>query len=215
MAKIDVERKGGTPAWVWVVAILVIVLLVLALWALLGDRDEPVDDLAPDQTEEVAPTDDVDRPSELEDLGAFVREGDERYDVGLEHEYANEGLHSVADAIDALAERRDVNGQIASRTDTVRARADRLLREEEVLRHADFVREAGVASAEAMDRLQQQGYQGAGADIDAVREAARRIDPETQLLGQRQAMRDFFERAHQALDRMSGHAPERQGNTGS
>jgi hypothetical protein len=204
VAKIDVEHRKTTPPWVWIIAAVVAILVIVGLWAVLSD-DNGVEDSF---TEEERTYDEP--PGAVQDLGAFVREGDERYEMGLEHEYSNEGFHHLADAIDAVADRRDAGDQFSTQTDSIRARADRLQNEEESLRHSNIAREAATEGADAIEQLQQH-HAGSGADVSAVRSAANNIDPQTTLLDQREAVRNYFDRSHRALDQMSRHDTQQNG----
>jgi hypothetical protein len=214
VAKIDVEHRKTTPPWLWIVVALIAILVILGLWLALSDDDDtPIDDPFAEEHVENGRTDE-DAPSEVQDLGAFVQEADDRYEMGLEHQYTNEGFHSLADAIDAVAARRDVEDETSALSDSIRARADRLQNDEEAERHANLSREAATAGADAIEQLQQH-YADAGADVSAVRSAANNINPQTLLLDQRTAIRDYFERAHRALDQMSRHGgQQRQDDSG-
>jgi hypothetical protein len=44
VADIDIQKKEGQPAWVWIAAVVAILALAGVLWAVLGDRDDTRDD---------------------------------------------------------------------------------------------------------------------------------------------------------------------------
>jgi hypothetical protein len=43
VADIDIQKKEGQPAWVWVAAIVGILALAAVLWAVMADRDDTGD----------------------------------------------------------------------------------------------------------------------------------------------------------------------------
>jgi hypothetical protein len=212
VAKIDVEHRKTTPPWIWIVVAVVALLVILGLWFALSDDNGIDDPFADEQVEEDRR--DEEPPNEVRSFGDFVREGDDRHEIGREHEYSREGFHHLADAIDALADRRDAGDQFETQTDSIRARADRMQDDDEAAIHANLARQNATEGADAIQSLQQH-HQGSGADVGAVRSAANNIDGQTPLLDQRDAVRNYFERAHRALDQMGRHRTQQDRTNGT
>jgi hypothetical protein len=194
MADINLERKNPTP-WGWIIGAIVLLLVIVGIIALTTtDRDTAPATEPPVAT---APEDDA-RSGALQDLDEFLAEGQERHDVGHEHDYSHEGLHLVADAIDDLAGR--VNGNAyRAQTDSIRANADRLRDDPESLRHADYFRNAGDAAANAVGNIRRDHHPDAPDGAPRIRSAAQAVTPQEPLLDQRQEMRAFFQETRNSL----------------
>lgn len=43
MANIDLQRKDGQPPWIWIVAIVGVLVVAAVIWAVMSNRDDRVD----------------------------------------------------------------------------------------------------------------------------------------------------------------------------
>lgn len=212
MADIGIQEKKGS-IWPWVLLALVAALL---LWWFLW-RDDGVDDT-------VAPVDGgvVAAPMGTDTLGAagaagatgavgtFLAHAQRNADgtMGADHQYTASGLRQLADAI------REVNsagtpvsgGDLDQQLDILRMQADSLERNAQSTEHARLTREAMVTAARALELLQQQRAPSAGEHVARVSQSAQAISPGTQLLEQRQHVKDFFDHAAATLRTITGQA---------
>lgn len=215
MADIDVERKGPS-IWPWIIGLIVLALVIWALAELLGDdADDTADQVDVDPVGVVQPTD----TAEGMGVAAMPQEADtymqectqplpEDMEMGLQHEFTANCLDNLADALDAVIARDRVeDANVSARLSDLRD-ASQSLEESDATAatHSGTTREAFVSAADLIEALQQAGYTGVGTlqtEVPQVREAAESVDPDTQMLEQRDAVQQFFGEAGDAVRAMA------------
>ncbi len=70
--------------------------------------------------------------------------------------------------------------------------------------HADLVRAAFIAAAEAMATLHEGRYQERSSQVSSLRQTAETLNPETPLLQQRDVVTRFFNEASTVLQTRIG-----------
>lgn len=210
MAEIHVQRKRGGiwPVVIGLVALLLVVWAVVALWT--DDEPEPTIGAVgtaparPGPTREPGTAD-----TQPAAVAAFLNfaEAPAGASAGPAHDYAAEGIRRLSAALDAIVQTRQVAGSnVGERLEGFRRAADRIQENPEATGHANQVRDAFMGAADLMSAVQQSRWSDVSElrnDIEQVRLGAAAIDGDRPLLDQTAAMRDFFDRAAAAVRRMA------------
>lgn len=214
MADINVERKAGPPAWLWILGLL---LLALAIWAIasMAGRDDPdtvavVDTLG---TTEAAPPVATPVPT----TGAVMPAAAQRYmsdchlaegttteAMGPQHEFTVTCLEELANSIEAVAQQSAPGANVGQHVQTMRQNAQQIRESAaESTQHANWTREAALAGASALESMQQAtpAAQAQG-QVTQARQAAESIQPSQVQLDQMSEIRSYFRSAGDALQAM-------------
>lgn len=216
MARIPVEKKGGGPAWWWWILGLILVAGLIWLVAEALDDDAVVEDVpvATDTTLAPpvgAPADTVtgDAPARVREFIAFQQADTAGVDVemGRHHEYTSRGIELLAGALSAVVDQRDTGDiNIEARRDTMMQRAEAIQEDPTSPQHANKVRDAFLSATDLMESIQEKHHPDAAPAVAEVRQAAESISPEEPLLDQSEDVKAFFDRAGDALQRITGTA---------
>lgn len=194
MAEIEIQRKKA-PIWPWILGALALVALLWFLVSQTGQR-------SPDQVTTAANTTAPMLP-EVQEFVTFVREGKPAEDMGLDHEYTSNGIRNLADALNAIAHRTDNhNDQIDSKRQELHQMADQIQKDPLSIQHADIIRDAFTTSADMMEQVQRNLYPQLEDQVAEVRQAAQSINPQELTLDQKNEVKQFFERASEAVRAM-------------
>lgn len=213
MAKIPVEKKGGTPWWWWLLGLLLIIGLIWLI-AELFDGDADVEGVPPVTDTMVAPpgalppgTAAADIPGRVNEFVQFAQAdtAEVEADMGLQHEYTSRGLELLAGALSAVVNQYDLGDiQMEAQRDTLTQRVEAIQQDPMSTQHANKVRDAFLSVADLMESIQQKRFPDAAQTVSQVRQSAESISETEPLLEQSEDVRTFFDRAADALQRISG-----------
>lgn len=203
MADIDIKRKRS-GMWPLIFGLALVALAVLA-WATLGRDTGVTYDMPPDTATTPAPATSDDTRSRLEAYQAFVRSTS--LTPGRSHEYTATGIRRFAAVLREITEtHRLEDAALPGEFDTLEQKADQLEANPDSMRHAELVKDAFTAAADAAARVQK----ASDADdaelqksIDELRGFARDIDASAPLLEQEQLVRDFFRESEEFLQQLA------------
>ncbi len=215
MAEIKIEKKK--PVWPWI--LLGLVILGVILYFLLSDNNtDTMDDR--DDMEEVDTTyqttqvregdtatwpEDTNRtPSATADnqsVDTYLSHVGNTSRMGMEHEYTNNALLHLINAVDYKAQEQNVNIQ----TDLTEIRNDAraITQNPQATDHANHIRNAATKLTNAMEKIQEKKFPNLSQDITDVRDAAQNIDTSVLTLEQRDKINSFFNEAADVLRKMS------------
>ena len=198
--KVEPKRR---MVWPWIVGAVALGVLV---WALV-DRpygDDEVDARGtPGGAARVGDAGDRDRaaaPAAVAALASFVDET--QLEMGRGHEYTAEGLRRLGAALEVLS--RDTDDQARERQRGF-AEAARAIQEDPAsAQHAERVRTAMLAAADAVEAIGRQRAAGDAIEtrVKALRDTARSLDGAKPLLEQGQTVRRFFEQSAEVLQQL-------------
>jgi hypothetical protein len=191
------QSKSFAGAWIATLLGLFVVIGII-FWAV-SARDGAVGDVTEGisgATAEATGTAGFSTPvREYLEFSGVVAGGDQPPPVGLQHEYAADGIRKLAAALDALAKQdSDFAGPQAA--GEFRSMADSLQRDPASTEHADIVRSVFVSTATIMSTVDES-------DGMSLRRLAESIDPGRPLLDQRDTVQSFFRRSAEAIQRHS------------
>lgn len=141
--------------------------------------------------------------SDVSSFSQWVK--DARGGVALNHQYTHDGLNHLVNAVWSVA---GANGMDISewepKKEQIRKMADELQIDPLSTDHADITREAFVMLADMIETIQTKtNDSNAKAIAQSVVTAAHAIDPDELLTRQAQKIYNFFDRANDAVSKMS------------
>jgi hypothetical protein len=121
--------------------------------------------------------------------------------MSLDHAYSSEALTKLTDAVDAMATEAgyDVKVDIAK----AKQDADDITKDPLATTHADKISSAADVLSTALQNMQQAKYPELSAEAADVKTAAEAIKPEVLTLDQRDAVKSFFRKAADLLNKMN------------
>jgi hypothetical protein len=214
MAEIKIEKKK--PIWPWIIVGLIILGIIL-YFLLAGNNDDmdDMDDMDDNRTEQVTDTtytdaerrgtgawEETSRDTLNDDsVSAYLAHVGDRERMGIDHEYTNNALIHLIDAVEAKA--AEVNMDINKDLEEMREDAEEITRNPQATNHADKIKETGGKIADVLERIQEENYPNLSGDVDDVRMALQEIDSSTLTLEQKEEINSFFNEAADVLRSMS------------
>lgn len=191
MAEIRIEKKK--PVWPW---ILLVLGLLAAAWFFFfrNDKKETME-----TADNRALIDVHENNSTVAAYVTFISSDTNKMSLG--HSFTSEALTKLTDAIDAMATEAgyDVKVDIAK----AKQYADGITKDPMSTNHADKIRSAADVLSTSLQNMQQAKYPGLSAEAADVKSAAAAISPETLTLDQRDAVKSFFRKAADLLNKMN------------
>lgn len=213
MAEIKIEKKK--PIWPWIIVGLIILGIIL-YFLLAGNNDDmdDMDDMDDNRTEQVDTTytdaerrgtgawDESSRDTLNGDkISAYITHVGDRERMGIDHEYTNNALIHLIDAVEAKA--AEVNMDINKDLEEMREDTEEITQNPQATNHADKIKETGNKIADVLERIQEENYPNLSGDVEDVRTALQEIDGSTLTLEQKEEINSFFREAADALRSMS------------
>ncbi|MBU3926824.1 MAG: hypothetical protein KKB74_03385 [Bacteroidetes bacterium] len=200
MAEIKIEQKK--QIWPWLLVGLVIAALLVYF---LVFRD-------PGKIKEaVTEADDITNTNEPDLLGVnennatvaayvnFVDNNKEK--MGLDHEYTNEALLKLIEATNAMAD--EVGYEVRADLDKAKEYAKMITEDPFETTHADNIRKADDIITNVLQNIQKAKYPGLANEVEALRSASESIKPGVLTLDQKDAVKNYFAKASDLLQKMN------------
>jgi len=191
MTEIKIEKK--MPVWPW---ILLVLGLLFAGWFFFvrSDKAEPVE--TADKTALI----DLHKNNII--VATYVTFiNSDTNTMSLDHAFTSEALTKLTDAVDAMATETgyDLKADVAK----TKQLAYEITEDPMATTHADKIRSAADVLSTSLQNIQQAKYPGLSAEATDVKSAASAINPETLTLDQRDAVKSFFRKAADLLNKMN------------
>lgn len=186
MTEIKIEKKK--PVWPWILLGLAIVALLIYL---LYDKDEK-----PVSTELINVHE---NNSTVAAFVTFINADTNK--MSLDHAYTNEALLKLTGAINAMAGETGYNVQ--ADLDKAKEYADKITNDPFETTHADNIRKATDILSTSLQNLQQAKYPQLAAEAEDLKNASASINPDALTLDQRDAVKSFFSKAADLLQKMN------------
>lgn len=193
MAEIKVEKKK--TIWPWVLLALIIGALLVYFLFFRDKGEEVVTEKIENTTEEIIPNNDNNS------VAAFITFVENDDSMGLDHEYTNEAILKLTEATKAIADKHDYN--ISQDLDQVKEHANNITKEPFATSHANNIRKATEVLANALHKMQESKFSNLTNEAAEVKQAASSIDPNKLTLEQRDAVKTFFDKAANMLQKMN------------
>lgn len=119
----------------------------------------------------------------------------------LDHAYTNEALLKLTDAVNAMA--NEINYSVEGDISEVKKYADKITNDPFETTHANDIRMSTDIMTNVLQNMQQAKFPGLANDITALRSASASIKPDVLTLDQRDAVKSFFGKAADLLEKMN------------
>lgn len=191
MTEIKIEKKAAI--WPW---LLLILALIAAAWFFFfrNDKIEPEENV-----KTVALIDVRENNSVVASYVAFVES--DTNTMGLDHAYTSQALSLLTNAIDAMALEADYVVKVD--IDQAKIYANDITKDSLSTHHADKIRTSADLLSTTLQNLQQAKFPTLSAEAADVKIAASSIDPEKLTLDQRDAVKSFFRKSADLLNKMN------------
>ncbi|QJP35458.1 phage tail tape measure protein [Nonlabens sp. Ci31] len=203
MSEIKIEKKKAV--WPWILLALVLLVAACAAWFFFSrnNNTEPV--TTADETVLITTADEtvlIDIHENNKTVAAYVRFIDaDTLTMGLDHVFTSEAFTKLTNAVDAMATESgyDVEADIAK----AKQLTDEITKAPFVTTHANKIRSAADVLSTSLQNIQQAKYPGLSTEAADVKSATSAIKPETLTLEQRDAVKSFFRKAADLLNKMN------------
>jgi hypothetical protein len=202
MAEIKIEQKKQN--WTWMIVGFVIA-AILVYFIVFRDNNNS------NTIEKVTETNYVSHVNESDLLGvkennstvaafvSFVENDTTR--MSLDHAYTNEALLKLKAATNAMA--GEIGYDIRADLEKVEESAILITREPFETSHAKNIRNAADKSTTALQNIQLAKYPGLKSEVDELKSASESIKPENLTLEQKDAVKNYFAKASDLLQKMN------------
>lgn len=202
MAEIKIEKKK--QVWPWLLAGLVLAAIVIYF---LMFRDSDNVNTMEVVTEEnyISGTNDTnlldvkENNSTVAAFVSFVKNDTSR--MSLDHAYTNEALLKLFAATNAMAD--EIDYEIQADLEKVKESANLITNEPFETSHANNIRNAADNSTTALQNMQQDKYPWLSDEVEELKNASTAINPLALTLEQRDAVKNYFAKAADLLDKMN------------
>ncbi|WP_026977706.1 hypothetical protein [Flavobacterium tegetincola] len=191
MTEIKIEKKK--PVWPW---ILLVLFLLFVSWFFFIRNDKAEVLKTVDQRALI----DIHEKNQI--VVAYVTFiNSDPNTMGQDHEFTSEAFTKLTNAIDAMATEADYD--IKADMIKVKQRTDEITKDPMVTTHGDKIRSAADALSTSLTNMQQAKYPELSNEAADVKSAAVAIDPQTLTLDQRDAVKSFFTKTADLLNKMN------------
>ena len=200
MAEIKIEQKK--TGWIWLLVGLVIAAL-LVYFLVFRDNDTTTE--AVNEADNITNTNETDLLSVNENnstVAAFVSfvENDTSR-MSMDHAYINEAFLKLTSATNAMA--GEIGYDIQTDLDRVKESSTLIANEPFETTHADNIRKAADNSNTALQNMQLAKYPGLADEVEELKSASESIKPEVLALEQKDAVKNYFAKAADILQKMN------------
>lgn len=200
MAEIKIEQKK--QIWPWLLLGLIVAgLLVYSL--VFRDNDKI--------TEVVTTADHITNANEPALIG--VKENNKtvaayvifiennKNNMSLDHDFTNEALLKLIEATQAMA--NEVGYEVRADLEKVKGYANMITKDPYDTTHADNIRMAADILTNVLQNIQRAEYPGLAGEVAELRSASESIKPAVLTLDQRDAVKNYFAKASDLLQKMN------------
>lgn len=192
MTEIKIEKKKSVLPWVLLG--LGVIALLLYLLGVFDKKEESND--APVATDLI---DVRENNTTVAEYVSFINADTAK--MSLDHEFTNQAFLKLTNAINAMA--GDVDYSVKADLDKAKEYADHITNDPFETTHADNIRKSADIVSGALQNMQQAKYPTLTNEVSEVKNAAAAINPDVLTLDQRDAVKGFFGKAANVLEKMN------------
>lgn len=196
MAEIKIEQKK--QIWPWLLIVLIIAALLVYFLVFRDDNNKSEVDNITNTNE----TDLLEVNENNETVAAYVNfVENSKEKMSLDHAYTNEALLKLIEATNAMA--NEVGYEIRADLDKVKGYANMITNDPFETTHADNIRMADDILTNVLQNIQMAKYPSLADDVEDLKSASESIKPEVLTLEQKDAVKNYFEKASDLLKKMN------------
>ncbi len=200
MTEIKIERKK--QVWPWILAVLGIIALLVYFLVI---RDSSTSAEVVSEADFISNTNKADLIDVNENnltVATYVKYVENTKEMmGLDHVYTNEALLKLIEATNAMA--NEVGYDVKADIEKAKEYAKMITEDPFETTHADNIRKADDIIATVLQNIQKANYPGLADEAKALKSAAASIKPGILVLDQKDAVKDFFAKAAELLQKMN------------
>ena len=199
MAEIKIEKKK--LIWPWVIVGLVIAALLVYF---LIFRDSGKNGEAVTEENHITNTNEPDLEKVKENDGTiadyvnFIENSNKK--MSLDHAYTNKALLKLTDATNAKA--NEVGYEVRADIDKVKEYAEMITIDPYETTHAGYIRNAVDILTNVLQNIQKAKYPDLADEVKELKSASESINPEVLTLKQKDAVKNYFAKASDLLQKM-------------
>ena len=201
MAEIKIEQKK--PVWPWLLLVLVIALVIYFLMFRNNDNVNTTEVVTEKNyvpgTNETNLLDVKENNSTVAAYVNFVENSKEK--MSLDHAYTNEALLKLIEASNAMA--NEVGYEVRADLEKAGEYAKMITKDPFETTHADNIRKADDIITNVLQNIQKAKYPGLADEVEELKSASESIKPEVLALEQKDAVKNYFAKAAELLEKMN------------
>jgi hypothetical protein len=194
MAEIKIEKKKSVLPWA-ILALVLIAGIIYLYYSLTTVRDDKV----ADNTNNTELTDPHGNNTTVTSFVSYVN--DDTNKMSLDHNYTNNALLKLTDAIEAKAS--DIGYDVKVDLNGAKEYADKITNDPFETTHANNIRKAADILSTSLANMQQAKYPALAAEAGELKNASASINPDVLTLDQKNAVKSFFSKAANLLSKMN------------
>jgi|GEM_PF-4887363 len=203
MAEIKIQEKKS-PVWPWILGI---ILIALAVWLILENRNDDDDNsetaLADDTTyvdsAEMYDEAQINSEEEVNNFTGFVQSNDTV--TNIDENYVRTGFERLLSAVSAVISDQNINDtDIAEQRDSLTNYVDDL-NSGEIEENRENVRKAFVSASDLMQAVQRKNFPDLKSRVDEIKQTAQSMRGK-KLNQQKEKVKEYFEKSSMVLQEM-------------
>ena len=199
MAEIKIEQKKRL--WPWLLFILVGLSLLFYFLAN-RDKNNPESEMVSEPLSNINENDLIAVNENNATVVAYVNFVDNsRNEMSLDHAYTNEALLKLTQATGALAE--EVGYEVKADLEKVNGYASLIVKDPFETTHADNIRKAAEVLTSTIQNIQKAKFPTLVNEVADLQSATEAIKPEILTLDQKDAVKNYFGKAADLLQKMN------------
>lgn len=200
MAEIKIEQKK--LVWPWIIVGLVIAALIVYFFVF---RDDNKNTEAISEADYVTNTNEPDRIGEKENKGAvavyvsFLENNKDK--MSLDHSYTSEALLKLIEATNAKA--NELGYDVQADIGKAKEYAKMITEDSFETTHADNIKKADDILTTVLQNIQKANYPDLTTEVEELKRASESIKPGVLTLEQKDAVKNYFAKASDLLQKMN------------
>jgi hypothetical protein len=201
MAEIKIEKKKS-PIWPWILIALFFIAILIYLFFPREERFERGEMSMVSSEESMLSSDTLEVSRNSTAILAYVNFiNDDPDKMDLDQEFTNEALLRLTNATKATAD--EIGYEINKELGEVKAYTDKVTVDPFQTTPANSIRSAAVILAAVLQNIQQASFSGLETEAVAVKDAAEEIKADVLTLDQREAVKNYFMKSANLLEKMN------------
>lgn len=194
MTEIKIEKEK--PVWPWILTGLGILALLIYLLFSYTHTEESAEIKNTEGTELINVHE---NNSTVAAFVAFVNNDTNK--MGLDHAYSSQAVLKLTGAISAMA--GEIGYNVQADVDKAKEYADKITNDRFETTHAENIRKAADILSACLQKMQQAKYPTLAPDAEELKKVSATINPDVLTLDQKSAVKSFFIKAADLLQKMN------------